>query len=446
MTDPSLFPLPEEQKPNPLPPGKVRLQRANRQQVEMRLVSLDELVPPEHRVRVVWAMVQSYDLSRFYARIQAVEGEAGRPAIDPQILVALWLFATLEGVGSARALAKLCEESLPYLWLLGGIGVNYHTLADFRVNLEGELDELLTTSVAALLQEGLVDLERTAQDGVRIRASAGASSFRRAETLEKCLQAAEQHIQQLKAQSEAGENEPLSARQQAAQQRHAQQKVERVQKALQEVQKVAQKKAKNRESKRKNRPARASTTDPQARVMKMADGGFRPAYNGQVNLDMSSGIIVGVDLSQEGDTHELLPMVEHTQERYHRFMKEHYVDGGFRSNAGLTQVAKMGVTVYSPIPHSYNVVSKHAPEEILASDSPQVAEWKQRMQTAEAKEKYKQRAATVEWGNAFLRNHGLYRFLVRGLKKARAVLLWLGLAHNLLQTCLLRKRAQAVSV
>jgi transposase len=391
-------------------------------------------------------MVQEFDMAPFYACIAAVEGQAGRPAIDPRLLVAVWLFATLEGVGSARELARLCQEHLAYQWLLGGVSINYHTLADFRVGCEAELDQLLTHSVAALMQEGLVDLEQTAQDGVRIRASAGASSFRRQETLESCLQKAEQQVQALKQAQEKADSQGLSQRQQAARERHARERVNRIKHALQEAQKIEAKKAKNRESKRENKPARASTTDPEARVMKMPDGGFRPAFNGQLNVDMHSRIIVGVDLEQEADQRLLEPMLDQTEARYGQLMDEHYVDGGFRSNAGITAAGERGVEVYSPIPRPFNPKSSHKPEEVLPTDSPQVAEWKARMVREEAKQKYKNRAATVEWANALLRNRGLYQFVVRGLRKARAVLLWFVLAHNLVQTLNLRcQRALGLS-
>jgi transposase len=435
----TLFPLPEAQPSrheNGI--GKPRLERANRQQITIRLASLDELLPEDHRVRIVWAMVQEYDLRVFYERIEAVEGEAGRPAIDPRLLVAVWLYATLEGVGSARGLERLCREHMAYQWLLGGVSVNYHTLADFRVLHEDWLDSLLTHSVAALMKEGLVDLEQTAQDGVRIRASAGAGSFRRKETLEGCLKQAEQRVQQLKAEREAPEGGSVSPRQQIARERHARERVERVKRALEEVDKIEEKKQKNWESKRKNRPARASTSDPQARITKMPDGGFRPAYNGQLNVDMHSRIIVGVELSNEGDARLLGPMLDQTEERYGELMAEHYVDGGFRSNTGVTAAGERGVAIYTPIPAFYNKKSLKKPEDILPSDSPQVVEWKQRMQTEQAKTKYKGRAATVEWANALLRNRGLYRFLVRGIRKARAVLLWFVLAHNLVQEMNLR--------
>jgi hypothetical protein len=281
---------------------------------------------------------------------------------------------------------------------------------------------------------------------VRVRASAGASSFRRAETLANCLQQAEARVQQLKADRQADGAEPPTKRQQAARERHARERVERVQRALKEVEQVEAKKAKRRELKRQQRPARASATDPEARVTKMPDGGFRPAYNGQLNVDMPSRIIVGVEVSTEADAQLLAPMLDQTEARYGRLMAEHYVDGGFRSNAGITAAGQRDVTVYAPIPKSYSPHSQKQPEAVLPSDSPQVAEWKQRMITLEAKEKYKGRAATIEWANALLRNRGLQRFLVRGLHKVRAVLLWYVLAHNLMQTLNLRQhRAPAVA-
>ena len=443
----TLFPLPEAQpRPKAELSGKPRLLRANRQQVEMRLASLDDLLPDDHRARIVWAAVETFDLSRLYEQIAAVEGEPGHPAIDPALLVAVWLTATLDGVGSARALERLCREHLAYQWLLGGVSVNYHTLSDFRVDHTQVLDGLLTRGVAALLQEGLVDLTRTAQDGVRVRASAGANSFRRAETLADCLQQAEQRVAQLKAAGAAEDGPAPTPRQAAARARAARERLERVQQALQEVEKLQAAQAQRRERKRKERPARASTTDPDARVIKMADGGFRPAVNAQVNVDMGSRIIVGLDVSTEADVQLLAPMLTQTQDRYGQLMDEHYVDGGFRSNAGITAAATQGVNVYTPIPDRQpSERNPHRPEEILPSDSPQVAEWKQRMLTPEAKAKYKDRAATVEWANALLRQRGLQRLLVRGLQKAKAVLLWFVLAHNLMQTLALRQARPAVA-
>ncbi len=443
-TDP-LFPLPDANStPTVESRGKPRLETANRQQVEMRYAALDDLLPDDHRARLVWALVQDYDLSRFYARIQAVEGEAGRPAIDPRLLLAVWLYATLDGVTSGREVDRLCQEQLAYQWLLGGVTVNYHTLTDFRIAYATELDELLTQSVAALLREGVVSLDQTAQDGLRLRASAGTSSFRRQPTLAECLRQAEAVVEQQKAERAAEEPAAGSAQRQAAQQRHAQEKVARVKRALEEAGQLAAKKAQAEERKRRERPVRASTTDPEARIMKMADGGFRPAYNAQWAMDMKSRLIVGVAVSNGADPQELEPMLTQLATRYGQTPREHYVDGGFRSQAGIEQVSAQGVTLFLPL-RVRNGTSPRPPQEVLPSDGPGVRAWKQRMTTAEAQRKYTQRAATIEWANALARLRGLYQLSVRGLHKARAVLLWFALAHNLLQTVTLRAQRAAAS-
>jgi hypothetical protein len=290
--------------------------------------------------------------------------------------------------------------------------------------------------------EGLVTIEKTAQDGMRIRASAGASSFRRKPTLDECLRKAKTAMEAQKEMLETGENGRRTHREKSAQQRHSRERLERVKKALEEVEKLVVKKNQNRELRRKNRPVRVSTSDPEARVMKMADGGFRPAYNGQLTVDMESRIIVGVEVSNEADTKLLNPMLEQINKRYEQLSDEHYVDGGFRSHLGIELAADQGVAIYTPIPKQYNINCSKRPEEILPTDGPGVCAWKERMQTEAAKQKYKQRAATVEWANALARNRGLYQLLVRGIRKARAVLLWYALAHNLMQGINLRLKTQ----
>ena len=180
---------------NVAPAAAPRLRCAERDHL-IPALRLDELLPIDHQARVVWQFVQGVDLTSLYASIRAVEGGPGRPAIDPRILVALWLYATLEGVGSARALDYLCTAHHAFRWLCGGVSVNYHTLADFRVAHLEVVDALLTHSVATLRAQDLVDLNRVAQDGMRVRASAGAASFRRRPTLEQCLQQAQEGVRQ----------------------------------------------------------------------------------------------------------------------------------------------------------------------------------------------------------------------------------------------------------
>ncbi len=408
--------------------GKPRIAKANRQQVEMRVAALDSLVAEDHKVRIVWEMVEGYDLSRFYERVEALEGAAGRPAIDPAILVALWLYATTEGVGSARELGRLCEENLAYQWILGGVSVNYHTLSDFRVLCEKELDELLTESVAALMSEGVVKLERTAQDGVRVRANAGTRSFRRQMRLEIFLKAAQEQVEQLK---EAGQKEleDMSDRTRAARQRAAQERVKRVKKALEEIEEVKQQKAKNHKKKSQRKEERASTTDPEARAMTMPDGGLRPAYNGEFAVDVESGIVVGVEATNQVDQGQMCLMLDQIEKRYQRKPKEHLVDGGFVTVLDIEDTFQRQIDVYAPLPQLRRARPPAKPSR--QANGPGVSTWKERMQTEEAKAIYRQRAASIEWVNAQARNRGLQQFLVRGINKVRSILLWFALTLNL---------------
>lgn len=425
-----LIEMPEETERATIQPGKgkARLLKANRQQIEMRVAALDSLIGDDHPVRVVWAMVQGYELSLFYGRIEALEGGAGRPAIDPAILIALWLYATSEGVSSARALERLCEEHIAYQWITGGVSVNYHTLADFRVLYEKELDALLSQSVAALMSEGMVSLERTAQDGVRIRASAGGSSFRRQARLEGFLKTAQERVAQLKAEGQA-ERAEISQQVQAARQKVARQRVERVQKALKEIEKINESKTKNHKKKTEQKEARASNTDPEARIMKMGDGGFRPAYNGEFAVDVASGIVVGVAAINRVDQGQMEPMLAQIEQRYHQNPREHLVDGGFVTAQDLEAAHQREVKVYAPVPEGQAPLENAA--EVRKESGPGVKSWRERMQTEEAKTIYPQRSASSEWGNAQARNRGLQQLRVRGLQKVKSILLWFALVHNL---------------
>jgi len=438
----TLFPLSPTDAPDPeeLAPGTPRLQRPNRSQVELRSVDLDGLLPADHRARLVWAFVEGLDLAPLYDRIKAVEGHPGRPPIDPAILTALWLYATLDGVGSARALDRLCAEHDAYRWLCGGVGVNYHTLAAFRVEHADVLDRLLTESVAALLADGLVTLATVAQDGMRVRASAGAASYRRRSTLERFLDEAEAQVDALKAELD-DDPAATSRRIAAARERAATERAERVRRALEHLPELEA--AKRRAGKPADE-ARASTSDPEARVMKMADGGYRPAYNVQFAADTRSQLIVGLDVTAAGnDQGQLRPMVRQLEGRYGRAPDALLADAGFQTIAEIDELsaAACGTTLYLPIRKPADPTRD--PHEPLPDDSPAVAAWRVRMGTAEAKELYKDRAATAECVNAIARNRGLQRFGVRGREKARAISLWFALAHNLMRTTALREAPAA---
>jgi transposase len=429
----------EEAKPaDELPPriGSRRLRHAVRNQIEFQECSLDELLPEEHETRIVWAYVCSLDLSELHQRIQAVEGGPGQAPADPRILLALWLYATLRGVGSARELNRLCQQHMAYRWICGGVSMNYHTLSDFRTQHVELLDRLLTESVASLMAEGLVTLDRVAQDGMKVRASAGAASFRRQPTLEEALAEAEEQLRQLKQELE-GDPAASKTRSQAAQRRAAEERANRIRTALEQLPKIAaSKKAKDRDK------ARASTTDGDCRVMKMSDGGYRPAFNVELATATGSQVITGADVTNSGsDQGQLAPMVEQHDERYDEKPKEVLVDGGFAKKADIDEVSapRGGTMVYAPVMESKDPQrDPHTPRD---DDSAAVAEWRRRMATDEAKAVYRQRASTAECVNAIARNRGLQRFLVRGLRKVKAVVLLYALAHNLMRGVALRAAA-----
>jgi transposase len=361
-----------------------RYETANRTQIELMPTDLEALLPPGHAARLVWRFVEGLQLSAFYATIKAREGRAGRPPIDPQILIALWLYATIDGVGSARELDRLCDRHDAYRWIRGGVSVNYHTLSEFRVAHHTALDDLLTQSIATLRYRGIVTLARVAQDGTRVRASARAAADRLA----------------------------------------------RVEEALATLPAVADAKARTAGKRKKGaRPAeaRVSTTDPEARVMKLADGGFRPAYNIQFATDGDSGAVVGVAATNVGsDFAEFVPMVEQVQARTGQYPTAMLVDRGVSTNAGITHVAGLGVTVYSPVPKTRGV---RDPTARCPHDSAAVAAWRTRMATAPAQAVYRQRGAIAERINADARTHRtLSQVSVRGLAKVHTWAVWVALA------------------
>lgn len=448
--------LPEHPAPERTYQDKPRLRMAERRQVELRAICLDDLVPTDHRVRMVWNFVEGLDVSALVAAVKAVEGRPGHPPADPRILLALWLYATADGVGSARELARLCDEHIAYQWLCGGVGMNAKTLADFRVGHGEVLERLLVDSFTALVRAGVASLDRVAQDGMRVRAAAGAASFRRQATLQECRRQAEAAMRDLRAELE---RDPATAsrRQAAARQRAAADRERRVREALavtedlraeeaEKARKAAERAAeaareepagaappgKRVKDKRPKEP-RGSTTDPQARVMKMADGGFRPAYNVQFVCDTTSGAIAKVSVDNVGsDMGKMAPMSEALADDYGQRPRQHLADGGFAKLADITALAQAGVETFLPVPTPRNAErDRYAP---LPGDPPEVAAWRERMNTDDAKAIYKERASTVECANAQARNHGLTRFLVRGLEAVTATALWHALAQNMFCT------------
>jgi transposase len=424
MSDKSLF----EMSPAPSEPAvdtEPRYETPNRAQVELYPSDLEGLLPPGHAARLVWRFVDGLRLEAFYAAIRAREGGPGRAAIDPKILIALWLYATIDGVGSARELDRLCQRHDAYRWIRGGVSVNYHTLSDFRVEHHAALNDLLTQSIAALIKRNVITLARVAQDGTRVRASAGLRSFRRRPTLEEALRVARQQVERTARQDDGA----VLSRQAAAQARAAAEQLARVEEALAEMPLVEAAKARNHS---KATP-RVSRTDPEARKMKMTDGGYRPAYNVHFAADVDGRAIVGVAVTNVGsDQPELLPMLDQIIARTGRPPTNELLDGGFVTLDAITAAAAQGVTIYAPVSKPKGNRDPAAP---CPGDSPAVIAWRARMATEEAKVLYRARAATAEWINADTRTHRtLGPLLVRGLAKVHTWVLWIAVAHNMMRT------------
>lgn len=440
-------PLPVEAPVAPIKAASTRdiarVQLPNRHQLEMRSSDLESLIPYDHRVRAVWAFVERINLDALYARIKAVDGGVGRTPIAPEILLSLWLYATIDAVGTARGLARLCEEHDVYRWLCGGVSVNYHTLADFRVSHGKMLDELLTNSVAMLMDVGAVKLTRVAQDGMRVRASAGSKSFRRKGALEQCLEIANERVAQLKAQVDC-DPAGASRREQAARERAIKERQQKIEQALRRLPKLEAAKARQLErSKKKVKEPRVSMTDAQATIMKMPNGGYNAAYNAQFCTDTQSQVIVGVDMLTAGaDQGQLTPMLDQIKQRYRRAPQEYLVDGGYVS-AQQIEAAEAECTVYAPVPERSN--DKLGPHEPHPKDTPGVAAWRARMATEEAKAIYKDRASTAECVNALARERGLTRLRVRGLARTKSALLMFALAHNVMRMVALAPQMLGIS-
>lgn len=430
----TLFPsLPAgPKKPRPLGPDPkrgARLREVERTQVAWTCIDLNATLPADHPARSIWAVVERLDLSALYSQIEARDEIAGAPAIDPKILLSLWIYATSDGEASAREIQRLTELHDVYRWICGGVEVNYHTLSDFRSQQGAIVDGLITQVLALLMKQDLVDLSRVAQDGTRVRASAGASSFRREKTLQALMEEAREHLD---AVTKEAADPAVSARQAAARKRGAQDRLARLEAALKQVPEVTETK---RRSGAKDATVRVSTTDPEARVMKMGDGGFRPAFNVQLATTADKArVIVGVDVTNRGsDQGESTPMLEQIEKRTGKRPKEILVDGGYNGHEAIDQATEGGTTVYAPLPkpREGDTRDPHAPRE---NDSAAVAAWRERMGTDEAKAIYKQRGAIAETVNADAKAHrGLDSLKVRGRNKALGSACLFALTYNILR-------------
>lgn len=402
---------------------------ADRSQVCLRPLDLDSLIAEDHPARLLWQAVERLDLNKFYDAIKARENRPGRTPTDPKVLLVLWLYATSEGEGSARRIERLTQEHRAYRWIRGEVPLNHHMLSDFRWQRAEAMDELLTHLLGVLMHQGLLKLGQVAQDGLRVRASAGSGSFRRRKKLKECVAMARQRVQALKEQS-TEEAAQRSAAQRAAQERAANERNQRLEQALKELDAIEahREKVKKAGGWTPKKEARVSWSDGQARVMKMANGGFRPGYN--VQLASASTFVVGVDVTNEGtDGAQAVPMLEQIERRTGERPKQGLYDAAYSNKETIDELEKRGVEMFAAAQKR----GEHDPYEVVSSDSPAVAQWRRRMAGDEGKSIYKKRSEH-ELVNAKVRTwQSLDRMLVRGIDKVLAVAVLNALTYDLVR-------------
>ena len=419
---------------------------ADREQLRWDLVDLESQLPLDHRARIVWAFVESLDLCAFYARIGARDDTAGRPPPDPKVFLSVWLFATLENIGSARAVCRACERDIAFRWLCGGVAMNYHGLSDFRSNHADLLDDLLTHSVCGLMAEGLVSLEEVVQDGTKVRAHAGRGSFVGPQGLARYEASARARVHRLREELESDPG--LSDRRgRAARERAAREVAERAGRVRKALDKLAEEKAEAAKSNKKGEADRAerqaSTTDPDARLMKFADNRMAAGYNIQLAAD--GWFIIGQAVTDRRNDMGLAePMVEQLISRYEQAPDRLVLDTKLATRDQIISMSNYtdgAVEVYTPVP----AVSEHASKESVRKrkwrqdrESPEIKAWRERMQTDEAEQIMKRRRR-IETLNGIVKNRGMGRMLVRGFQKVRAVVLLQALSNNLMQAHRLRQ-------
>ena len=476
-----------------------RVRLVNRQQMLMRPIDVEKLIEEDHPARAIWELVGRLDLSSYYDEIEAVAGVAGRPALDPRMMVSLWIFSYSEGVGSAREIEALCQYHPAYQWLTGMQGVNHHSLSDFRVRDKEALDKIFVEVLGLLSAEGLITLERVTQDGTKIKANAGADTFRREEHVRKHLEVARQQVDAM-GDPQADE---VSLRRAKAKERAVRERRQRLESALRELENLKLE---------KEGEIRVSVSDPEARVMKQPDGGFAPSYNTEICTDVAEGVIVAVEVTQAGnDFDQLIPGVENVERNMGRAPDQVIADGGFTSRENIQKMADRNIdfigsfcnadrtnrlkalgiapdfypaafvydeahntytcpagktmksdgkwkltggTVYryqaqasdcQRCPFKTKCCPKSRKGRVLtrSEDAPAVAAFLEKMNTDAAKEIYRQRSRVAEFPNAWIKDKiGLRQFSVRGLLKVGMEALWACLTYNIQVWIRLRWRAQ----
>lgn len=403
--------------------GRVRTEEPQRRQGEIRFELPEDVLEESHAARLIWAVLGTLDLSALTEDAKAVEGGSGRSVKSPRMMLTLWLYAISRGIGSAREIRRLTSTDLAYQWIVGGVVVSHHVISAFRASRGKAFDQLMTDVLACLLHKGLISLDLVAQDGTRTRASASAPSFRTMGSLLQCRQQAELHLKAVLADADNPEHtRAVHARREAA----ARDFQDRVNAAIETARELQS------ERSSMERPARASTTDHEARVMKMGDGGFRPAYNVAYGVAGSPlggpRTIVGVIVNNVGsDMGSLTPMVEQIHQRTDQRPKVLLADGGHAKHEDIVEAMRLGVDVIVPPKDNAK------PIEQLGNVPSEVLDWRHRMETDEAQRLYRARAGLCELANAHQKGtQGLTQVVVRGLTKVTNVVMLGAISANIL--------------
>jgi transposase len=461
----------------------------DRKQMSWRAVDVERLIEEDHLARAIWTLVGGLNLSAFYQAIESSAEEGGRPAFDPQLLISLWVYAYSQGISSAREVARRCEFEPAFQWLCGLDEVNYHTLADFRVEKQKELDELFTQVLAALSREGLIRLEQVMQDGTKIRAAASPRSYQWESRLREHWDRARRRVEEM------GDprNEEGSPRVKQARARAQRERQEQLAKAFEELEKWREKKPGQ---------GRISVTEPEARRMKLPDGALALGYNAQISADAAHGLIVDVEVTQEAnDAGQLLPAVDRIEERLQQKPEQMVADAGYTTRGAIEAMAERKVDFLGSLPRKDVSTGRTAPHRLPPSafvfqpeanryvcpegkllrpqgrfnnkekrglvvyryeaprsdcgpcprkpeccpgnqthgrgilrweESSAVQAFRQKMETEGAQANYRRRGRVVEFCHAWIKSKlGLRQFHVRGLRKVRIEMLWACLTYNL---------------
>jgi transposase len=425
----------------------IRLLLPNRMQLRWDTINLDSQLPPDHRARVVWAFVETLDLSELHARIKARDDLPGRPAAEPAVLLALWLYATLDGVGSARAIERLCEHHAAYRWLAGGVPANHDMLSEFRRDSGALLDQLLTQSLTALIAEGLISLEELAIDGTKVRARAGHNSLAGRERLDRIETTVAERVATLKSEldHDAGADE---RKRQARSLRAAEERARRIARAQQRLAEREQEKLERarrhaKEEAKKSAPS-VSTSDPEVRQMRMADGATHPAWNVQVAT--ATGFVVTIEpTDRRNDSGLAVELVAQIELRCGEAPKRLLADATAMTLDDIAGLAERcpDLQVYSPPAKQRDTITPAAERNRrsqLKHEPQAVKDWRGRMASEEGKATYRRRKLT-EHAHAKMKNRGFDRMPVHGIAKVRSVCLLHAIAHNLLHAHGLRSAA-----